>query len=500
MQKNRSASDALTSYNSLVSLAYDYLIGALTPYGRIPVIKAMEHEAFIKHLNVRIMDKIKKKSKRIETFSIVHPNAAGIDVADTSMVVAVSPEIVEENVKTFGCFTCDLHDIVHWLQEWEIETVAMESTGVYWVQLFLLLQEYGFEVFLVNAKHVKNVSGRKKDDSDAAWIQKLHSCGLLSNSFQPDEQTRALRNLVRHRKTLIRDAARYLNRIQKVMELMNIKLHTVISDMAGKSGQDILRAILAGERDAERLASLCDKRIKATHQEIVKSLQGHWRNEYLFELDQSFQTYHFLHEKIHNCEKEIEKHLTTIAKSGRPDEPLVIDHKIKRKKNVKNQPCFNVTAYLKSIVGIDVTEITGISEVTALEVFSETGFDLSKWKNDKALASWLGSAPNTRESNNKVISSRIMKKKHHAGQAFRMAAASLHSSKSPLGDFFRRIRARAGAGKATVATARKIAVIFYHMVTEKTNFNPEKLIRSQQLYKDHKIKILEKQLAKLKAA
>ena len=264
MQKNRSASDALTSYNSLVSLANDYLIGALTPYGRLPVIKAMEHEAFIKHLNVKIMDKIKKNSKRIETFSIVHPNAAGIDVADTSMVVAVSPEIVEENVKTFGCFTCDLHDIAHWLQEFEIETVAMESTGVYWVQLFLLLQEYGFEVFLVNAKHVKNVSGRKKDDSDAAWIQKLHSCGLLSNSFQPDEQTRALRNLVRHRKTLIRDAARYLNRIQKVMELMNIKLHTVISDMAGKSGQDILRAILAGERDAERLASLCDKRIKAT--------------------------------------------------------------------------------------------------------------------------------------------------------------------------------------------------------------------------------------------
>jgi transposase len=500
MQKNRCSNDALTSYNSLVSLANGYLIGALTPYGRIPVIKAVEHEAFFKHLNVKSMDKSMQKSKRIATFAVVHPNAAGIDVSDTSMLVAVSPDRVKENVKTFGCFTCDLLQIVYWLKECEIETVAMESTGVYWVQLFLLLQEYGFEVYLVNAKHVKNVTGRKKDDSDAAWIQKLHSCGLLSNSFQPDEQTRALRNLVRHRKVLVRDAARYLNRIQKVMELMNIKLHTVISDIAGRSGQDILRAILSGERDAERLASLCDSRIKAKHEEIVKSLQGYWRDEYLFELDQSYQMYQFLHEKIHNCDMEIEKQLTIMAKTVSQEEPLSMDEKIKRKKNTKNQPCFNVTAYLKAIVGVDVTEITGISEISALEIFSETGFDLSKWKRDKAFTSWLGSAPNTKESNNKVISSRILKKKHHAGQAFKMAASSLHHSKSPLGDFYRRIRARAGAGKATVATARKIAVIFYHMVTEKTNYNPEKLVKSQQQYKDYKIKMLEKQLAKLKAA
>jgi len=446
------------------------------------------------------MDKSKKNSKRIATFSVVHPHAAGIDVADTSMVVAVPPESIIENVRTFGCFTCDLHDIAHWLKECEVETVAMESTGVYWVQLFLLLQEYGFEVYLVNAKHVKNVTGRKKDDIDAAWIQKLHSCGLLSNSFQPNEQTRALRNLVRHRKVLIRDAARYLNRIQKVLELMNIKIHTVISDIAGKSGQDILRAILSGEREAERLAFFCDKRIKASHEEIVKSLEGHWREEYIFELNQSYQTYHFLHEKIRNCDSEIEKNLAAIVTHSRPEGILAINQRTKRKTNYKNRPGFNVTAYLKAIVGTDVTEIVGISEISALEIFSETGFDLSKWKSDKYFTSWLGTAPNTKESNNKVISSRILKKKHHAGQAFRMAASSLYGSQSPIGDFYRRIRARAGAGKATVATARKIAVIFYHMVTEKTNFNPDMLLKSQQKYKDHKIKILEKQLAKLKAA
>jgi hypothetical protein len=284
------------------------------------------------------------------------------------------------------------------------------------------------------------------------------------------------------------------------MELMNIKLHTVISDIAGKSGQDILKAILSGERDAERLASLCDNRIKAKHEEIVKSLEGYWRDEYLFELDQSYQMYQFLHEKIHNCDMEIEKHLTIMAKTLSQKEPLSMDENIKRKKNAKNKPFFNVTAYLKAIVGVDVTEITGISEISALEIFSETGFDLSKWKRDKEFTSWLGSAPNIKESNNKVISSRILKKKHHAGQSFKMAASSLHNSKSPLGDFYRRIRARAGAGKATVATARKIAVIFYHMVTEKTNYNPDKLVKSQQKYKDHKIQMLEKQLAKLKAA
>ena len=448
------------------------------------------------------MSKSKTKSekvKRISQLTVINPTAAGIDVSDTEMMVAYPINSEQLEIQVFGCFTRDLHLIANCLKAKGVTTIAMESTGVYWVALFLLLHEYGFEVYLVNAKHVKNVTGRKDDESDAEWIQKLHSCGLLSASFQPDNMIRTLRSMVRHRRNLVHTSSTYLNRIQKALELMNIKIHTIISDIDGKTGLLIIEAILAGERNPEVLADLRDKRIKANREDIIKSLEGHWTTEHLFELRQCYQLYCTHQQMINDCDREIQKQLAEQIASANegviPDIP-----KDKRKASGKHKVQFNLTGYLKNILDVDVTEVCGISELSALTIMSEVGTDMSKWKNEHHFTSWLGLAPNTKISGGKVISSRIKKKKHHAGQAFRMAANSLYHSKSPLGDHYRRIRAKAGAAKAVVATARKLAIIYYKMVSNKEAFNPKALEDYQQKYKEMKINQLKKKIAQLEAA
>ena len=441
----------------------------------------------------------KEKVKRISQLTVVNPTAAGIDVSDSEMMVAYPINSEQLEIRAFGCFTRDLHSIANCLKENGITTIAMESTGVYWIPLFLMLQEYGFEVYLVNAKHVKNVTGRKDDESDAEWIQKLHSCGLLSASFQPDNMERTLRSMVRHRKNMVRTSATYLNRMQKALELMNIKLHTIISDIDGKTGLLILEAILAGERDPEVLADLRDKRIKASREDIIKSLEGNWTEEHLFELRQCYQLYCTHRQMIIECDMEIEKQL--IVQIASKNEGLIHDFsKVKRKATAKHKVPFNLTAYLKEILAVDVTEVCGISEINALTILSEVGKDMTKWKTEHHFTSWLGLAPNTKISGGKEISSKIMKKKHHAGQAFRMAANGLYNSKSPLGDYFRRIRSKAGAPKAVVAAARKLAIIYYKMVTNKEAFNPKAMEAYRQKYKEKKINQLKKKIALLEAA
>lgn len=440
-----------------------------------------------------------EKVKRISQLTVINPTAAGIDVSDTEMMVAYPINSEQLEIRVFGCFTRDLHSIAKCLKEKGVTSVAMESTGVYWVSLFLLLQEYGFEVYLVNAKHVKNVTGRKDDESDAEWIQKLHSCGLLTASFQPDSMIRTLRSLVRHRKNLVKTSSTYLNRMQKALELMNIKLHTIISDIDGKTGKLIIEAILSGERNPEVLADLRDKRIKASREDIIKSLEGYWTTEHLFELRQCYQLYSTHQQMIDECDREIEKQLSQQIASQ--NEGVIVEiPKAKRKVSGKHKVPYNLTAYLKEILGIDVTEVVGISELSALAILSEVGTDMLKWKTEHHFTSWLGLAPNTKISGGKVISSRIKKKKHHAGQAFRIAANSLYNSKSPMGDYYRRIRAKAGAAKAVVATARKLAIIFYKMVINKEAFNPSAIEDYQQKYKEKKINQLKKKIALLEAA
>lgn len=420
--------------------------------------------------------KNKVKVKRFSQLPVINPTAAGIDVSDTEMVVAFPVNSEQIEVRSFECFTRDLHSLAHTLQENGVTTVAMESTGVYWVTLFLLLQEYGFEVYLVNARHVKNVSGRKDDESDAEWIQKLHSFGLLKASFQPDNLTRTLRSMVRHRKNLVNTSTTYLNRMQKALELMNIKLQTVISDIDGKTGRLIIKAILAGERNPEVLADLRDRRIKASREVIIKSLEAYWTDEHLFELKQCFELNEIHRQMIDECDREIEKQLLKLIASKNDGEiPVIPD--VKRKPSSKHKIPYNVTACLKVLLGVDVTSIIGISELTALTIVSEIGIDISRWPSKKHFASWLGLVPNTKISGGKEISSRIQKKKQYAAQAFRMTAYNLGKSKTILGDFYRRIRAKAGPAKAIVATANKLSSYFYKVVSDKIEFHLDSIIQ-----------------------
>jgi transposase len=452
------------------------------------------------------MDKSSNKKsnvKKITQFEILRANVAGIDVSDNGgMMVAYPISETEIVVEEFECYTCALHRISSTLKSHRIVSVAMESTGVYWIPLFLLLQENGFEVYLVNSKHVKNVTGRKDDEGDAEWLQKLHRCGLLSASFQPDNQTRTLRSVVRHRDSLVKTRSTYLNRIQKALELMNIKVHTVLSDIDGVSGLRIINSILAGERNAEALAALCDVRVKASREEIIKSLEGFWTEEHLFELSQCYQLYKFHNKMIQECELKIEKILQETIMSQNGGVIPKMAKKLKRKSTYKNDICIDVVNYLYMLTMVDIASvegITGISGVTALSIYAETGPDLSRFKDEKHFASWLGLAPNTKKSGGKVISSRVPKKKHYAGQVFRMAAMSMCHNKGPLGDYYRRIRSTAGKSKAIVAVARKLSVIYYRMLNDKTVYNPQALSDYQEKYNKRKIKNLEKYIEKLKA-
>jgi transposase len=357
-----------------------------------------------------------------------------------------------------------------------------------------MLIKHGFEVYLVNAKHTRNITGKKDDESDAEWIQKLHSCGLLKSCFLPDEHLETLRTLVRHRRSLTQDSTRYVLRMQKALESMNVKIHTVINDITGKTGTAIVKAIIAGHRNPEHFLSLIDGRIKADRPTILKSLEGNWRPEHLFLLRQCYNLYQNMQGEIEYCEKEIETVLQLLAgvQGSNLPSPQV-------KKKTKNQPKFDTRTLLTNIHQIDVISIYGLSEISALEIFSETGTDLSKWADERKFVSWLNLCPNNKISGGKLISSQLMKKKPNAAsQAFRMAANSLKQSKHWLGDYFKRMRAKGGHKYAIVATARKLAIIYYKMVRYKKEFTPYDLNEYQQKYKNAKIAYLERALQRLK--
>ena len=447
----------------------------------------------------------KQKTKSVVELPVVNSYSAGIDIGDTIHVVAVADGLATERVRTFGTMTCDLNTIADWLTECEVDTVAMESTGVYWKPLFSLLSSRGFEVYLVNAAHAKNVTGRKDDENDAMWLQKLHSCGLPGSSYLPEDEQEALRTIVRFRRTLTQDSTRCINRIQKSLELMNIKFHTIISDIVGQSGQAVLKAIIAGEREAANFLPHISSRIKADPEIIVKSLQGNWRDEHLFTLQQCYSMYLYYRERITETDTEIEKHLQKLeAKSyeGEIAEKKAVTataKKIKKGKD-KNQPKMDVRTYLEKIHGVDILAIYGLSDIGGLELLAETGTDLSKWKTDSKFIGWLNLCPNNKISGGKQISSHVMKKKPNAAAlAFKYAANSVQKSDHWLGDYFRRMKAKGGNKYAITATAAKIARIYYRMITQKEAFKPVELCAYQEQYKLKKIAYLERKLASLKA-
>lgn len=431
-------------------------------------------------------------NKERSGFELVNPDAAGIDISSREHYVAVPIDRDKDNVKRFGTFTEDLHKIANWLQACRIKTVAMESTAVYWVQLFLVLEEYGFEVILVNARHVKNVSGRKTDVKDCQWIQQLHSYGLLKNSFQPENQIRELRNYVRQRKKLIEDKCRYIQMQQKALEQMNIKLHIVISDINGKTGTAIINKILAGERRSEELAKYADPRIKATREVIIKSLRGNWRNDQIFILKQAFETGAFIDKQIIELDMQIETVIKAISeKIGKPV-PENTNEKTPRN-SYKNRLNFGGKKYLKDLYGVDITRIEGIDEITGLSLLAEIGIDLKKkFSTEKQFQAWLNLVPNNKITGGKLKSSRIMRKKNRAGQIFRNAAFTLFNSKGYFGQYLRSRKAKDGTQEAIIATASKIARVFFKIVTERVEYSEEILYLSNEKY-------LRKKLMKMKA-
>jgi transposase len=448
---------------------------------------------------IKVSEESFKKKVFSQGLPVFHEHAAGIDIGDTMHAVAISNGKGGHEVREYPTFTENLKDLVAWLVSVGITTAGMESTGVYWLTLYLMLEEAGIEPYLVNAKYAKNVSGRKKDDTDAIWLQKLHSCGLLQKSFQPESEMRVLRTYVRHRNNLISISSDSVRRMQKAMELMNLKLHTVISDILGKTGLQMVNAILNGEHDPNELVKLKDHRIKASEEDIKKSLVGIWKEEYLFMLKQAYEQYVFYQSQIGSCEELIMGQLLKqAAKILDGDITGLQPKKNPKKKPKKNQFNNIIRPLLTIIAGVDLCAVSGISEVSSLNIISEMGNDMGQWFSAKHAAAWLNLVPNTKITGGKIISSKMQKKKNRAGQAFRMSASSLIHCKSPLGDYARKMRSRLGKKGGVVATAHKLAITVFTMIKYKCPYNPEMMANSQLTWKEKRIKSLEKQLSQLK--
>ncbi len=404
-----------------------------------------------------------KKKIKVESLKQINEDAAGLDIGVSEIYACIPEGRCDENVQKFETFTSDLYKLADWLNDHGIKTVAMESTGVYWIPIFEILEKRDFNVNLINARQIKNLPGKKTDILDCQWIQQLHSYGLLNSSFRPEEQMVALRAFVRNREMLVKYRAIHIQHIQKSIEQMNIKLCTVIKDITGKTGMNIIRAITGGERDTVKLAQFRDPRCFSSEDEIAKSLEGNYKPEHLFTLKQAVRLYDFYTELIEDCDREIELNYTAIKcyKGNKKELPPLPK---KRKKNLKNKPSYDLRTHLYNLCGVDLTDIDGIDALTAQTVISEIGLDMDKWKTVKHFTSWLGLCPCNKITGGKVIYSGSKKVRNRAALALRVAARSLHRSKSALGMFYRRMRAKHGSLKANLAAAHKIARIIYSML------------------------------------
>ena len=424
-----------------------------------------------------------KKSKSVESLHLLQPDAAGIDVGATEIYVAVPDDRSPESVQRFDTFTEDLHSAAKWLKTCGIKSIAMESTGVYWIPVFQILEDYGFEVFLVNARHVKNVPGRKTDVQDCQWLQYLHSVGLLNGSFRPAKEVCAVRSLLRHRDNMVKTAARHVQHMQKALTQMNLQIHHVISDITGVTGLTIMDAILKGERNPGKLAELRDPRIKADKKTITKSLVGDYRSEHLFTLKQALQSYRHYQDMIRDCDVEIERHLNEFdSRIDTEQNPLPPSYSGKKKPG-RNEPCFDLRTHMYRIFGTDLTEIDGINVITAHVLFAELGPDLSKFPTASRFCSWLGLCPNNKISGGRILSSQTTPVANRATQALRMAAQSLWNSQSYLGQYYRRMRARHGAPKAITATAHKLARLVYHLIKTQKPFDETVFAEQEKAHK-----------------
>jgi hypothetical protein len=403
----------------------------------------------------------KGRQSNPKRFDMINPDAAGIDIGSREHYVAVPPgrDSHKQDVRHFQTFTADLYALAEWLEQCNIKTVAMESTSVYWIPLFEILDAKDFTVCLVNPRSVKNAPARKTDVLDCQWLQQLHSYGLLQSAFRPDEQVCTLRSYMRQRGMLIKSVTKSVQHMQKALDQMNLKLHQVVNDITGTTGMRIIGSILDGERDPVALARLRDPRCKNDQQTIAKALQGNWRSEHLFALKQAVDLFHFHRSQIADCDCAIEQHLYVFEERNHDNPGSNGKHKSR-----KNSFSFNAYDHLKRITGIDLTRIDGVDAQVGLGIVSEIGLDMTSWPTEKHFGSWLGLSPGSKITGGKQLNPRTKPSANRAAEFFRLCANSLHRSNTALGAFLRRKKAQLGAPKAITATAYKIARIFYNML------------------------------------
>lgn len=440
---------------------------------------------------------MKKQTKRLEQIEIVHPNAAGLDIGSREIWVCVPPDRDGETVRPFGTFTPDLHRLADWLVDSGVDTVAMESTGVYWIPVFEILEARGLQVYLVNARHIKHVPGRKSDVQDCQWIQKLHALGLLTGSFRPDGEMCALRAYLRHRAQLIQHRAPHILHMQKALQHMNIQLPQVLTDMTGETGMAIVRAIVAGERNGVKLAQLRDPKCKYPEETFAKALTGDWKDEHLFVLQQSLALYDFYTTQVVACDAQIQAQFAAMKPQWDIASDILVTPPPPPHRPRKNEPPVENRAELIRLTGVDLAAVDGISVSLAQTILSEIGTDMSPWPTEKHFASWLGLAPHNDISGGKVLRSRTLPTTNRAGQAFRQAATAVSRSSSAFGAYYRRKRAQGGPQFAQVATAHKIARTVYHLLKYRVPYADIGAEGFEQKQRERDIAALRKKAAKL---
>ena len=435
-----------------------------------------------------------KKNKRTELL-IVNPDAAGIDIASTEYQVCVPEDRDDNHNRRFDSFTCDLRAIVDWLKKCRIKTVAMEATGIYWIQLYMVLEENGFDVVVCNAKHIKNLGEKKTDVVDAGWIQLLHTYGLLTESFQPENKIREIKELSRHRERLIEKCNQSVLRIHKALDTMNIKIHKVLSDIKGQSGLNILQSIVKGERNPQVLAKLINNHVKASREEILKSLEGNWMESQIFIVKQNLDSYQYTQGQVKELDLKMEEMLkiyTSITQKHQKKAESKQIIRSNKKMDANNAPHFDAEKYSFEIFGVNITRIPGISGLTAMKIAAELGCNfIDKFPTSDKFCSWLNLVPNNKKSGGKILSSKVPKRTSYVGQILRVAANTLKNYKGYLGDIFRAKKASLGYNQAIIAVAHKIARIIYKMVKDKVEYD-------ESIEKQKNKNNLEKKLAYLK--
>jgi len=438
--------------------------------------------------------KRQKKAKNLDALEQINLNAAGIDIGAEEVYVAVPKGRDEEVVRSFPTFTADLRRLADWLEACSIETVAMEATGVYWIPLFEILESRGFEVYLANARHIKNVSGRKSDVLDCQWIQQLHTYGLLQPSFRPPEQICAIRSLVRHRDMLTKYRSAHIQHMQKALTVMNLRLTNVLSDITGVTGMKIIRSIVAGERNPQVLASFRHSNCAKSQAEIAKSLEGHYKREHLFALKQALELYDFYDHQVRDCDTELE---ALYQEFDLPDDPGTPPPEPRTNKRRKNQPHFDLAQSLYRMTGVDLTKVDGLEAMTVQDILSEIGTDMSPWPTAKHFASWLRLSPNNKITGGKVKQRGTLPSQNRANTALREAAQSLARSNCALGAFYRRIRARHGGPIAVTATAHKLARIVYTMLKHRQPYHDPGAHYYEEQYRIRTIRNLQRKASRL---